>query len=87
MSKRNDGGAAFPSTDYLDEKAIGSSLGMSMRDYFAGQALIAFSTLLTMITGANVSNVKMQNDGVIDEPFIAKQAYAIADAMLAERAK
>lgn len=41
--------------------------GMSLRDYFAGQAL-------SIVRGSDVAEV-------------AKDAYALADAMLAERAK
>jgi hypothetical protein len=57
----NDGGPAFPPGD-------GSENGMTLRDYFAGQALAA------MPAGYMVE----QPDHVI-----ARFAYSLADAMLA----
>ena len=44
--------------------------GMTLRDYFAGQALIALPHM-----GASG----------LDDDSIAKQAYALADALLIER--
>lgn len=68
MDQINDGGNAFPSID--GEGTV--FFGMSLRDYFAGQALAG-----------------MQTDGFTTPlmPSIAKRAYVIADAMLAERQK
>lgn len=70
---------AFPTTEYYDEKPIGCYSGMSLRDYFAAQAL----------TG--LMDKGWQQDGT---PFSADKAartariaYAFADAMLVERAK
>lgn len=34
----NDGGPAFPTMDFYDEKPIGQTFGMSLRDYFAAHA-------------------------------------------------
>ena len=67
MSKNNDGGPAFP-----NEYCNSSSQGMSLRDYFAGQALA------TMDTGG-YTLLGMQS--------AAQRAYNLADAMLAERKK
>ena len=61
-----DGKQAFPSVEYL---------GMTLRDWFAGQALT--SKLLEYYNG-NLGN---------DSEAIARRAYKIADAMLAERDK
>ena len=44
--------------------------GMTLRDYFAGQALIALP---------HMGAAELDDDG------IAKQAYALADALLIER--
>ena len=63
MSKPNDGGPAFP---------VGLLPGMSLRDYFAGQAM-----------GGQLADP----DGEIDPKLIARWSYAYADAMLAEREK
>lgn len=49
----------------------GAALGMSLRDYFAGQALVG---LLADGLGNNC-------------PDVARGAYGVADAMMAERAK
>ena len=66
--KPNDGGPAFPCTD---AKGF-TSEGMSLRDYFAGQALAG------LIACPNTSG---------DEKAFACNAYKFADAMLAEREK
>lgn len=66
MTKPNNGGPAFPHIP-----TSGSLDGMTLRDYFAGQALVgAFSTALDH--GDSPSNV-------------ATAAYLMADAMLRAR--
>lgn len=63
MDRTDDiGGHAFPLADV--------GIGMTLRDYFAGQALIGFTA---------------SSNWPIDR--YAEASYAIADAMLAERAK
>ena len=71
-----DGGSAFPHR--VTHLSDGSALpidhvegGMSLRDWFAGQALVA------------ITSRRDWEDWAID----AQQAYAAADAMLAEREK
>ena len=61
------GGPAFPTTNY---SAVYTE-GMSLRDYFAGQALAAVNLGI----------------GVSDEYYrkTAKHCYAVADAMLRAR--
>jgi hypothetical protein len=72
-TKQNDGGQAFPMVDVLiDGQAIGSA-GMSIRDYFAGQALIG------LLSG--------RPDSECDEIGYAGDAYRFADAMLKARAE
>lgn len=74
MSNKNSGGMAFPcvaetGVNYPDP-------GMTLRDYFAGQAL------------PGVISAIMSNEGHAWQPHdFANEAYALADAMLAERAK
>lgn len=78
MSAINDGGPAFPNTQ--DASKWGSwDTGMSLRDYFAAKAMLG---IYTMVAGSahTVSSGQPEQD-------IALQAYAMADAMLAERAK
>ncbi len=76
MDKINDGGPAFPEP-VLDARGDPIALrnGMSLRDWFAGQAL---SGLLAE-EGCGLEQPTMVRD--------AQRAYAMADAMLAERAK
>jgi hypothetical protein len=64
----NDGGRAFPLSN-----EHGEQYGMSLRDYFAGQALVM---LPHHGCGADLSTEET-----------AQAAYQIADAMLAERDK
>lgn len=78
-SRHESGGHAFPTTEYYDEKPIGVDAGMTLRDYFAAQALqgmIASSPL-----------VDRTDSRAINKPAWAAQAYGFADAMLAERIK
>lgn len=67
----DDGGGAFP---YSEKNDDGSHLctygGMSIRDWFAGQALAGAAVAEGWSAGT-----------------AATRAYAMADAMLAERAK
>ena len=65
MDQTNNGGPAFPSDRF-------SKLGMSLRDYFAGQALAGM-----------LSDIKC----VGESEYISKWAYRYADAMLSERQK
>lgn len=76
MSKINDGGPVFPVLVKVGDVAT-SDGGMSLRDYFAGQALAHLSPhLLT----------KMHLHGVVPKALdIAALAYEVADAMLAAR--
>ena len=75
-----DGGAAFPE---LTEIRTGSHTtvrqwqGMTLRDYFAGQALCGILTAWKMIGPCENAVGSCKN--------VAAMAYANADAMLAER--
>lgn len=69
MRDRTDGGPAFPAQPDADP----AGWGMSLRDYFAGQALIGL-TLHRDMYGWTPEGV-------------ATAAYNLADAMLAERDK
>lgn len=69
----NDGGPAFPvpDTHHANGQVQYGSNGMSLRDWFAGQALSSRG-----MYGANVR-----------EKEVAAECYTIADAMLAAREK
>lgn len=75
MAEKEDGGPAFPNPKVWDDdkKEYGdcwTSSGMSLRDYFAGQAVIGV-----------ISHRDWEGDIV----FCAEDAYRIADEMLKAR--
>lgn len=71
MTQIKDGGHAFPvNKDYVTHSE--SFSGMSLRDWFAGQALAG---LLAQTPTARMAD------------SFASEAYCCADAMLAEREK
>ena len=76
----NDGGPAFPYHDEGQANPLQREhfQGMSLRDYFAAKAL---SGLATKKIPDEDSTAKA------DMTLMAKDAYYIADAMLAERSK
>ncbi len=87
MSKENDGGPAYPfgQISELTGQPINGFFapGMSLRDWFAGQALAG------MLAGKDrelIGQVVADTKGEIDETC-AKWAYKQADAMLEARAK
>lgn len=85
MSK--DGGPAFPHEEYNPHSEQARALdwqtsGMTLRDYFAAQALPGIVTL-----DMNDAPGVMPKKGEDGNQAIARVAYSLADAMLAERAK
>ena len=73
---KNDGGPAFPI--YQPDMNVGDDAGpgMSLRDWFAGQAMVG----LMSDSGLRPSN--------LDEfEHMATRLYQVADAMLKEREK
>lgn len=83
----NNGGTAFPFTEKTgDGSRWHSHEGMSLRDYFAGQALANPSICdgkapewqLRKWFGEHATNITR-------EQIISKQAHAVADAMLKAR--
>lgn len=73
MTKLNDGGPAFPqvSDGFHGIEATG---GLSVRDYFAGQALIG-------LCQAEMGETEF----VVPPALLARTAYSMADAMLTAR--
>lgn len=73
MTKQiNDGGPAFPLPDVFRPDGVhisGGASGMSLRDYFAGQALVGL-----------LAHDQLWRDGLM-----ARRAYEFADVMLAAR--
>lgn len=77
--KVNDGGPAFPVPRYVDRD--GPIEGMSLRDYFAAQAL---SAALVGATGLGTLPAAQRHTLFAE---MARLTYEAADAMLAARAK
>lgn len=74
--KREDGGPAFPAKDMGKTQCA----GLSIRDYFAGQALAGLL--------ASPHEIPWKKKGYGDPgEACAVAAYKMADAMLAERLK
>lgn len=76
MSKKPENPAAFPvnATNEPNPGAYAAEPGVSLRDYFAGQALVGIMSSIPPTMRY--------------EPWqVALDAYTTADAMLAERAK
>ena len=71
MNTKDDGGPAYPATEKNELRNYGTP-GMSLRDYFAGQAMQA------MLSSSNCPKL-------VDEKKLADQAYETADAMLEAR--
>lgn len=60
--------------------------GMSLRDYFAGQAVTGIlANSENVAAGAEPTNSAISSDGF--PAWLALSAYRVADAMLAHRAK
>ena len=89
MSKENDGGPAFPQ-DLQGRRGDDPDMqGMSLRDWFAGQAMPA---LMTNSNAVFVAAAKSDSPEALrlaklaySETAIAAGAYALADAMLEAR--
>lgn len=85
MRGRNDGGPAFPSPEIRGADGTGfaeACYGMSLREWFAGQALpVIFAQVISDLNRENGDQAGSPRDE------IAQRAFAMADAMLAERAK
>ena len=86
------GGPAFPVEQFNPHSEQGRALdwqseGMTLRDYFAAKIAAAQSVATSADTDyMNPLFVKSLSDDCVAQR-IAKIAYAVADAMLAERAK
>lgn len=80
MTTKHDGGAAFPIPHSNEPGAYEAETGMSLRDWFAGQALagIFAGGFADTVPHDDVSN------GTASSP-VACFAYLYADAMLAAR--
>ena len=85
--KPNDGGPAFP----IETTATPYASGLSIRDWFAGQALEPPESWLRMMRevdrARNPHNDSYKPSPRTDFQLVAEWKYAHADAMIAERNK
>lgn len=77
-SPKTTGGPAFPTIDLVEGTTIDAKSGMTLRDYFAGQALTSFQ---------RNHEVEQYHGDAGNTSIIAEKCYAIADAMIRERTK
>jgi hypothetical protein len=75
MSTIDDGGAAFPYEPHYDLSgcSVSGSLGMTLRDWFAGQVM------------AEMIRLSTDSDGGWNAENVAYGCYNLADAMLKAR--
>ena len=78
LESKADGGPAFPVPETPNYSGTPDP-GMTLRDWFAGQALACVQSCIDFQWGA------MQERRDEASAFTAKMAYEIADAMLKER--
>lgn len=67
---------AFPGFDYIDQYGKKNPQGMTLRDYFAAKAMQALLTCGKYNGVVGVNNYEINR---------AKDAYAVADAMMEAR--
>lgn len=92
MTQKKTGGPAFPiasegayipdckEPDNPPEREFPGHPGMTLRDYFAGQALIKWSEMITLQVGGEDGNKPQMK-------VVAEICYAFADAMIEARDK
>ena len=76
MSKARDGGPAFPLQDTFPSSRMDIKKGMSLRDWFAGQALAGM-----------MANCYEDWNFETHGELVGTEAYRIADSMLKARGK
>ncbi len=85
MSKRDDGGAAFPVSDEPGNFPL--ERGMSLRDWFAGMALQGVLALDSSDVARKATAQMAKKFGEATPEVYSALAYELADAMLAAREK
>ncbi len=89
-----DGGPAFPTLQTVvkeDEEGyreeLESSGGMTLRDWFAGQALQGILSSESNPTLASARRAAADRNGLDYSQQVALEAYTLSDLLLAEREK
>lgn len=98
-ANKPDGGFAFPrpmqpggystspgGTGVVSWPTNPGSSGMTLRDYFAGQALLALGEMNPNLPGEDAASTSEWPEAVELAKRKARWSYLLADAMLAERA-
>ena len=87
INTKNDGGPAFPI--YQPDMILGDDAGpgLSLRDWFAGQAMCGFVAAQGIASSARATRKVAKGLGISEGVCIAGFAYEIANAMLKEREK
>lgn len=83
---KNDGGPAFPCKTYPHEGCTVEVTGMSLRDYYIGQAVMAvtfqqFAVAMVKAMAPDGQRITMR----VSPQDTARAAVELADAMLAAR--
>lgn len=74
-NSHNDGGMAFPVPNDAD---VNGNPGMTLRDWFAGTVAATYAGKTDYVNQSGMARLWTPSQ-------VAKTAYAIADAMIAER--
>ena len=79
---KETGGPAFPYQDVLPDGMVNLTpqIGMTLRDYFAAQAMTGAQIWDAVLNG---KNAQLSHEGGVNT--LAEVAYAVADAMLKAR--
>jgi len=80
MSEQDNSGPAFP-------VPRDAEWGMSLRDWLAGQAISAADSRVDRLSEREMGILFGSQNNIGRQQVIARVAYTIADAMLAERKK
>tara|TARA_R110000868_G_scaffold22204_4_gene91169 strand:- start:1548 stop:1820 length:273 start_codon:yes stop_codon:yes gene_type:complete len=87
----NTGGPAYPTSNYgaIVPISTGYSEGMTLRDYFAGEAMqsliVETGRTLQHCEGVNFGGLVIADNEGGTPTSIAEESYAMADAMLKAR--
>ena len=91
MEAKPDGGSAFPQHGWSSDPRVLEQMknqgGMTLRDYFAAQAMMGEIASASTKASCEATAEAAMKAGRSVEAHIAFISYRVADAMLAERAK
>ena len=85
MKDVNDGGCAFPVIVSAVTDLGASETGMTLRDHFAGQAMMAI--VGGGLESLNETQIQSEFSAMSTSDYVAMSSYSMADAMIEVRAK